>query len=316
MPLRRKPELPDAPKPGRTDRTWSSRLAWIALFGGAAFIVTRMSVATVVQVHGDGMAPTLLDGDHVVLLRGTWSLERGDVVVYDPRQPAPPESEYREVRDADTPRADNEEGDQFPDARAEPDRDLRNTAVVDPEELEEGWQKVNRKKDGLAAGYQPPSLRVGRVLAMPGDRVAFHVPGAALGLAIDGVPLTDKPTDPLRLRLDDGGDEYEPDAPPKMRSVAYETTGDRRFCVLPGLTPTPDWSAMALPPPEAGPVEIEAEGYLVLADHRDAGACCDSRAVGWIPADAIRGEVVMRLAGSTAAAPDLAPSARGLLWKP
>ena len=134
----------------------------------------------------------------------------------------------------------------------------------------EGGRVVARAHRQRAAGYQPPSLRVGRVLAMPGDRVAFHVPGAALGLAIDGIPLTDKATDPLRLRLDDGNGEYDPEAPAKMRTVAYETTGARRFSVLPGLQPTPGWSAMALPPLLAGPVEIEAEGYLVLADHRDA----------------------------------------------
>jgi signal peptidase I len=316
---RRLPE-PPPPRRGRPDRSWSTRIAWVVLATGAVAIVARMSVATVVQVHGDGMAPTLLDGDHVVLLRGTWSLERGDVVVYDPRRPAVAPARPESPRDADTPAVDNGEGEQFPDARQDPDRNLRNTAVVDPDELEEGWERVNKRADGLAAGYQPTSLRVGRVLAMPGDRVAFHVPGAAMGIAIDGIPLTDKATEPLRLRLTEVDDDLDldpnPDAPAKMRQVAYETTGDRRFSVLPGSAAEVGWLPLQLPPPEAGPVEIQAEGYLVVADNRDGGACCDSRAVGWIPADAIRGEVVMRLAGSVAAAPDLAPSARGLLWKP
>jgi signal peptidase I len=311
----RRPPEPE-PKKLRPDRTWSSRIAWIVLVGGAVAIVARMSVATVVQVHGDGMAPTLLDGDHVVLLRGTWSLERGDVVVYDPRPPDAQAFAEPPPSDADAPKADNEDGQQFPDARRDPDRDLRNTAVVDPDELDESWERVNQRADGIASGYQPPSLRVGRVLAMPGDRVAFHVPGAALGIAIDGVPLADKPTDPLRLRLADP-DEAAAEADARMREVAYETTGHRRFPVLPArIHGDGGWRPLELPPPAAGPVELQADGYLVLADNRDGGACCDSRALGWIPADAIRGEVVMRLAGSTQGAPDLAPSARGLLWKP
>ena len=63
-------------------------------------------------------------------------------------------------------------------------------------------------------------------------------------------------------------------------------------------------------------VELVAEGYLVLADNREDGACCDSRALGWVPAESIAAEVLMRLSGSTAATPDLEPDARGLLWQP
>lgn len=99
--------------------------------------------------------------------------------------------------------------------------------------------------------------------------------------------------------------------------MAYETTADRRYQVLvPVDEPDEPWPGLGLPPPEAGPVELEAPGYLVLADNRDDGACCDSRAVGWVPAEAIRGKVLMRLVGNAAAAPDLDPGTRGLRWKP
>lgn len=318
-------EPDDDARPRPRDRSWSTRLAWLVLFGGAGLVVTRMAVATVVQLHGDGMAPTLLDGDHVVLLRGRWSIERGDVVVYDPTPPPQGEVVAPPVPERDAPQADNDEGQQFPDARRDPENDLRNTAVVDPDDLEEGWSKVQARADGIATGYALPSLRLGRVLAMPGDRVAFHVPGAALGLAIDGIPLTDKAGDPMQLRLVDPAltdDEQEPDASDapeakgRLRNVAWETCGDRRYPVLPGAKDDPSWTALELPPAAAGPVEIQAEGYLVLADNRDDGACCDSRALGWVRADAIRGEVVARLSGSSAATPDLAPGSRGVLWKP
>jgi signal peptidase I len=319
MPRPRPPDDSGLDRQSRTDRSWSTRIAWLVLFGGAGLVVARMSVATVVQLHGDGMAPTLLDGDHVLLVRGQWSVERGDVVVYDPRPPVVEEAVPPAPRERDAPRSDNDEGDQFPDARRDPENDLRNTAVVDPDDLEEGWSKVQARADGLAATHAPPALRLGRVLALPGDRVAFHVPGAALGISIDGVPLTDKKSDPMRLRLEEPGrtdDERPDEGDGRVRAVAWETCGDRRYPVLPTSHPAPSWPALALPPSAGGPVEMTAEGYLVLADNRDDGACCDSRALGWIPADAIRGEVVLRLSGSSAATPDLDPGARGILWKP
>src|SRR5688572_3555453 len=82
-----RPDDPKPEKPRPRDRSWSTRLAWLVLVGGAGIVVARLSFATVVQLHGDGMAPTLLDGDHVLLVRGQWTIERGDVIVYDPRPP-------------------------------------------------------------------------------------------------------------------------------------------------------------------------------------------------------------------------------------
>ena len=41
------------------------------MVGGGLFLVPRLSVATVVAIHGDGMAPTLVDGDHVLFLWGS-----------------------------------------------------------------------------------------------------------------------------------------------------------------------------------------------------------------------------------------------------
>lgn len=315
MLFRRKPE-PEAEEPRRPpDRTLSTRLAWAVLFGGAALIVTRVSVATVVQIHGHGMAPTLLDGDHVVLLRDRWSLERGDVVVYDPTPTQAPPPEPMVPSEGDAPRSPHDDGEEYPDARREPGQDMRNTAVIDREELEENWEKVQRRSNGIAQRDTAP-LRVGRVLALPGERVTFNVPDAALGLAIDGDPLHQKPSDPLRITFESSSDPSG-DAEPKMRATAYETTGERRYTVLMRRRDGPEpWPALGIPPPDAGPVEVEADGYLVVADNREEGACCDSRSIGWVPADNIKGKVVVRLAGDPSATPELDPSTRGFLWKP
>ncbi|MCX4245618.1 S26 family signal peptidase [Paraliomyxa miuraensis] len=313
--LRRRPDA-ETPAPARSGRGWSTRLAWLTLVGGVVMVGMRVGVATVVQIHGDGMAPTLLDGDHVMLVRGSMGVSRGDVVVYVPGAASPRLGEEPGLAEADDPRADNGNGEELPDVREAPDRDLRNTAVIDPEELEDNWEKVQARSGGLAT-YEAPTLRVGRVLAVPGDRVAFHVPGAALGLAIDGQPLLQKTAEPLRLSLRDADDPEGPVGPPRMRSTAYESPDDRRYQVLvPAEEPRDPWPALELPPEEAGPVELEAPGYLVVADNREDGACCDSRAVGWVPAEAIRGRVLVRLTGDASAAPDLDPSARGLQWKP
>ena len=69
-------------------------------------------------------------------------------------------------------------------------------------------------------------------------------------------------------------------------------------------------------PGDAGPLEVEADGYLVIADNRDEGACCDSRALGFVGPERIRGEIVLRLGGRNHSHPDVAPEAHGLLWKP
>lgn len=294
---------------------WSTKLAWLVLFGGSALLVTRVGVATVVRIHGDGMAPTLLDGDQVVLLRSRMDIERGDVVVYDPMPPSamPPEASLRE--EDDTPKAPSADGREFPDPREDPRSDLRNTAVIDREELEDNWKKVQARSEGVTAGLHTP-LRVGRVVALPGDTVTFHLEGSTLGLAINGEPVRDKPGEPIRIRLQDT-DHGSESSSIELRAVAYETHGKRRY---PVLVPTSLWPAawthLQLPPRGSGPAEIMAEGYLVLADNRDGGACCDSRRLGWIHEDTIRGEVVMRLPGDPSATPDLDPSTRGVLWKP
>ncbi len=313
---RHDPEL-DPPAPRRAGgRGISTRLAWLTLVGGVGLLAARVGVATVVQVHGDGMAPTLLDGDHVMLVRGSWSVDRGDVVVYVPEAGTPSLPSEPPLLEADDPAADNDNGAELPDVRDDPSRDLRNTAVIDPEELEDNWHKVQDRSDGLVT-YEAPTLRVGRVLAVPGERVAFHVPGAPLGLAIEGQPLVLKPGEPLRLSLRDADDPDAPAGPARIRATAWESTEQRRYRVLvPASPPADTWPGLALPPADAGPVELTAPAYLVVADNREDGACCDSRAVGWIPADAIRGKVLVRLTGSAAAAPDLDASARGLQWKP
>ena len=35
------------------ERTWPTRLAWLVLVGGAAVLLLRCGVATVVEIHGD-----------------------------------------------------------------------------------------------------------------------------------------------------------------------------------------------------------------------------------------------------------------------
>ncbi len=289
------------------------------LVGGAALILARLSVATVVQVQGDGMAPAILDGDHILVLRGRWTLDRGDVIIYDPT-PAPLEPQAPKAADPEDPNGSRDET-SFPDNRKDPRADLRNTAVVEIDELEDNWQRVQRKSDGLAATVKRiRAFRVGRILAMPGDTVTFHAVGSPLGVAVNGQPLQQKPGDSLRLAL---RGEPDPAVDPsqaaklRLRATAFEAVGDRRYQVLVRADAAPvDWSGLELPPSEMGPVQIHARGYLVLADNRDQGACCDSRAIGWVPTTRVRGEVVARLGGDPNATPDLAPDARGFRWSP
>ena len=291
------------------DRSWPTRLAWLVLVGGAAALVLRCGVATVVEIHGDGMAPTLLSSDHVLLLRGTWGLAAGDLVVYDPTPPAP-----LAPRAAPPPDIPGErEGPGLP-RHDGPRQRLRNAAVVDVDDLDLGdeWQAVQRR-----SGVQdsaPKSLRVGRILAVPGDRITFGEPAGALGLAINGRPLTQEVGAPLRLAVRGPRDAAAPSARP--RSTASEAIGERRYQILtaaPGQTNY--WPGMHLPG-DAGPLEVEADGYLVVADNRDEGACCDSRALGFVGRDHIRGEIVLRLGGRNQSHPDVAPQDHGLLWKP
>ncbi len=304
----RRPAEPEVTARPR-DRSWSTRLAWIVLCGGGLLVVARMSLATVVKIHGDGMAPTLVDGDHVLLVRGEWSVERGDVIVYATDLPAAPEPAPALPAEHDAPRTRNKDGREFPDARAQPGRDLRNTAVVDPDELgptmEHNWRTVQARADG---SITERSYRVGRVLARPGDRVVVVRRATGVELTVEGATILRKAAAPLRIVLRDAGRDGAAERP-----VAYETNGERRYLVLDrGLGGALDLRALGMD----GKTEMVAPGYLVLADNRDEGACCDSRAVGWIDAARIRGEVTARLAGDPAATPDLDPAARGFLWKP
>jgi signal peptidase I len=303
----RRPPEPQAPVKPR-DRSWSTRLAWIVLCGGGLLVVARMSLATVVKIHGDGMAPTLVDGDHVLLVRGEWSVERGDVIVYATDLPEAPDPVHELPAEGDAPRTKNTNGHEFPDARAQPGRDLRNTAVVDPDELgdalESNWRTVQARADG---SITERSYRVGRVLARPGDRIVVVRRATGVELTIDGATILRKPAPPLRILLRDAGHDAS------ERAAAYETNGERRYLVLDRGAVALDLRALGL---ARGETETVAPGYLVLADNRDEGACCDSRALGWIDAARIRGEITARLAGDPAATPDLDPAARGFVWKP
>lgn len=304
-PFRREPD-PDELPPLPPDRSWPTRLAWLVLVGGAAMVLLRCSVATVVEIHGDGMAPTLLSGDHVLFVRGAWGLVRGDLVVYDPN-PAPPEPVAAPPPELPGERAEPE---RRPRSSGPRDR-LRNAAVVDADELglDQEWQAV-QKRSGVDNRPPPRSLRVGRILAVPGDTITFGDDRGALGLAINGEPLAQKLGEPLRLAAATAA---------RLRSTAFESLGDRRYQVLTGADDpgASIWPGMSLPR-DGGPYEMPAEGYLVIADNRDEGACCDSRAIGWVTPAQIRGEIVLRLGGAASPEPssDAAEPAHGLRWKP
>lgn len=308
--LRRRDSDEDDP-PKR--RHLSTRIAAVVLIGGAALVVTRASLATMIQVHGDGMAPTILDGESVIMVRGTWGIKPGDIVVYDPTpaSEACDDAKPSPDRDRNDARGPTPGGHHVDPTRPQTG-ELRNTAVVDVDQVESNWERVRDR-----SRVRPRNLRVGRVLAVPGDTVTFHVPNVALGLVVNGVPLAQKPDDPIRLVLagkptpgEDPGDAHAP----RLRPLAWETLGDTRYPVLLD-DGDQSWPGMALPD-DLGPIEIMAEGYLILADNRSEGACCDSRAIGWVPAKHLRGEVVVRLAGDPGAAPDSDPRSRGLARLP
>jgi signal peptidase I len=296
-------------RPPPRQRSTSTKLAYCVLVGGGVLLLTRAMLATVIQVHGDGMAPTILDGESVVMIRGTWGIEPGDLVVYDPTPP--PEEACDEDESPDTARRPSpapgpSEGGAAVDEQRTPRGELQDAAVVDVDDVESNWERV-RDRDSRA---RPRNFRIGRVLARPGDTVTFHVPDVALGLVINGSPLQQKLDDPIRLVLA-GRDDVDT---PRLRTLAWETLGDTRYPILPGTSGS-SWPAIPLPD-DLGPIEIRAEGYLILADNRDEGACCDSRALGWVSGEKVRGEVVLRLAGDPGAAPDSDPRSRGLARLP
>ncbi len=309
---------PEAAPPPR-DRSLSTRLAWLLLVGGAVVIGLRASLATVIEIHGDGMAPTLLDGDNALLVRGAWGLDRGDLVIYDPAPPPTP-IEVRTAAEGDP------DGEDAPRARTHDPRrqghePLRNTAVLDPADLglDDEWAKVQKRSGVAAVDTSPPkSFRIGRILAVPGDRVTLDPSRGGLGLAINGVPMEHKAAGVIELVVrgrPDPSEDRQETLRPRPRGSAFEMIGARRYQVLTTPGTLQRWPGLALPA-EPGPVEITADGYLILADNRDDGACCDSRALGFIDEARIRGEIILRLGGSAHIPDDIDPRSRGLLWRP
>jgi hypothetical protein len=261
------------------------------------------------------MAPTILDGDHVLFVRGSWGLAPGDIVIYDPSPPPPPDTVDPGTQQGLPAPGEDARG--LPNPSSEAATPLRNTAVVDPQELERNWQRT-QQRSGATQRRQSAGYRVGRILALPGDTVTFNVEDAVLGLAVNGQSLAHKPGDSMRIVLREEHEDAQDRATrPRRRATAFEAVGDRRYTVLRSST-SPDvlWPGLQIPAASEGPVEVRAEGYLVVADNRDEGACCDSRAIGWVPAQGIRGEIVWRLPGDPSLTPDLAPAARGSRWLP
>lgn len=304
---------PVEPEAGTTTKTWSKRLAWGVLVTGGTLVLLRVALATVVRVHGDGMAPTLVDGEHVLLVRGQWSIDRGDVVVYATSMPPPVSPATATPPERDAPRSRREDGRDLPDARRTPARDLRNTAVVDPEELgeelDENWRRVQERAEVGIGAVQ--AYRVGRVLAMPGDEVTFLDARTGLGLVVAGQPVEQKESTPVAVPLRDAPTGAGP------RRALWEQGGERRYLVLDTGRSATDWRRLMHGHAVLGEPFI-APGYLVLADNRDEGRCCDSRTLGWIDADALRGEVLVRLGGGpeAPAGPNEDAPARGFQWKP
>ncbi len=287
-------------------RSLSTRLAWGVLVCGCLLVLVRVSTATVVKIHGDGMAPTILDSEYVMMIRGAWGLERGDLVVYEPVKQQLVAQQV--VVPIERPGRGDPAPRQHADATQNPRGQLRNTAVIDPDDLglsDEHWDSVQERSqvdDPSDSLENAGKLRVGRILARPGDTVTFHVPGAAMGLAINGKPLVQKPGASLPLKTEHSNG---------LRPSAHEQIEERDYQVLlhPDLE-QPRWPVMGLPEDNT-PVEMEAEGFLVIADNRDEGACCDSRAVGWVPEDKIRGEVVARLGNASSRS-----GRRTFVWRP
>ncbi|MEZ4450054.1 MAG: S26 family signal peptidase [Nannocystaceae bacterium] len=240
------------------------------------------------------------------------------LVVYDPVPPPPAEVIVPVDREA-SPRGVEDPRSPLRDRALPRGEPLRNTAVVDELGLDEEWRKVQRRS-GLdrPAEPQPQTFRVGRVLALPGDRVTVRSEAGGLGLAINGEALDHKAAGAIELVVQgpsDPSEDHREALRPRPRGSAFEMIGGRRFQVL--ATPGPDetWPGLQLPR-EPGPVELIADGYLIIADNRDDGACCDSRAVGFVDGAQIRGEIVARLGGSAHVPEDIDPRSRGIRWKP
>lgn len=292
-------ELEAEAKRRKPDRSWPTRIAWGVLIGAFALVVTRASIATVVKIHGHGMAPTIADGDAVLLLRSTRSIEAGDIVVYDPT----PMPQSIDPSEPPPPGAPDTRGHGLADPDADPSGQLVNTAVVDVEAVERRFERM-RGEEAAPPEAPPTSYRLGRVLAVPGDAVSFNVTEGALGLAINGAPIESEPAPPRR-----DSDESSR----TMRAAAYERAGETRYEVLVGTQP-PRWPGMELPF-EDNPVQIRATGYLIVADNRDEGACCDSRELGWIAPERVRGEIAARIAASPPTTRD-GDDAKRVTWLP
>lgn len=288
---KKNPDALDAQPRARPDRSWPTRIAWGVLIGGFALVLTRASIATVVRTHGAGMAPTIADGDGLLLMRGSYSIEHGDIVVYDPTPP--PAQEEQNIQEDGLPGEDKLTGPKGVEGFG---AGLPNTAVVDVEDVEARWGRLQRRANKDSTTGPPASYRLGRVLALPGDAVTFNLDGPGLGLAINGAPLK---TEAL-------GEDIE-------RPRAHEFAGETRYEVF-AATEKVGWPGMALPM-EDGPVQLRAEGYLIVADNRDESRCCDSRALGWIPEDHVRGEIAVRIAASAPSTSDTSGRKR-VQWLP
>jgi signal peptidase I len=239
----------------------------LAVVGVLGLVVVRVFVATIVEVEGHAMSPNLENEDRIFVRRGAWMIAPGDAVVFRP----PPDLLTRSGF-APPPASVPPQG-QPPLAMSVTSGQPLPSAWLDRSALAARWSHLQGESEDPKGHWW-----MGRVLARPGDVVVFGDPAAKGGIIVNGAILHDV--------ADPQADN------PKLPSRKI-VLGDRVVSVQ-GSTLRFD-IARLVPAGTKLPVAIEAPGFLVLADDRDRGQCCDSRKLGWVDASAVKGAVLGRL---------------------
>lgn len=251
--------------------SWRTRLGRWGLSGFLLLAGVRVFCATVVQVEGQAMAPNLGDADRIVVARGDWLIAPGDAVVYHP----PPS--FWQNGEGQAPPNGRAPLQQAPLAVSLSTGKTLPSAWLDAEVLATRWQSLNNDSRAVDSAQ----WWIGRVLARPGDVVVFGDPAAKQGIIVNGVVIHDV---------------ADPQAGTPTKPTRKVVMGERVVAVQ-GSALRLDLARL-LPPNTTLPVAVSAPGYLLLADDRDRGACCDSRRLGWIARSAVEGSVVARVRAS------------------
>ena len=279
-----------------------TRIVWPTIgLSIAALVMLRLFVVTILVIEGNAMAPSLRNGDQVILLRGTWGLSAGDVVAFDvtktrpsqpdspkPRSLPPPTNDPKTPAPEERPKngtQNDPSSDVFRQSAESPRRELRDTHLwIDATEVEDRWERLSNQaaQSGVpdsvlgSAATGTGAIGIGRIIALPGQRVTFRDSKCPLGLA--------GPESHCLIRQHQTKD-----------GRTLEHRGAVQYAVLHSNdSEMDDWAAMTLPD-DTLPVEIIAPGYLILSDDRSSHSAFDSRAIGWIDPEHIRGELVFRV---------------------